>query len=142
LIVSAEPVVIVDHDARWFEAFDSAAADLRDVLLPWVVEIEHIGSTAVVGLAAKPIIDIQVGVVILGASRRLLPQLKRWGMCTFRSTNAICRIGGTSDVHPPRASRRIMSISSSGLISSGGIDTSGSVTGYERIPTTGIVTQR
>jgi GrpB-like predicted nucleotidyltransferase (UPF0157 family) len=64
--VSAEPVVIVDHDAHWFEAFDSAAADLRDALRAWVVEIEHIGSTAVVGLAAKPIIDIQVGVVGLG----------------------------------------------------------------------------
>jgi GrpB-like predicted nucleotidyltransferase (UPF0157 family) len=64
--VSAEPVVIVDHDAHWCVAFDSAAADLRDALRAWVVEIEHIGSTAVVGLAAKPIIDIQVGVVGLG----------------------------------------------------------------------------
>lgn len=37
-----------------------------------MVEIEHIGSTAVVGLAAKPIIDIQVGVVSLDVSAQIV----------------------------------------------------------------------
>ena len=79
MIVSAEPVVIVDHDARWFEAFDEAAAELRDALRRWVVEIEHIGSTAVVGLAAKPVIDIQVGVVSLDVSHQIVAAVEALG---------------------------------------------------------------
>lgn len=67
-----EPVVIVDHDARWFDAFGAAAAELHEALAPWVVAIEHVGRTAVVGLAAKPIIDIQVGVVSLDASAEII----------------------------------------------------------------------
>ena len=79
MIVSAEPVVIVDHDARWFKAFDEAAAELRDALRRWVVEIEHIGSTAVVGLAAKPVIDIQVGVVSLDVSHQIVAAVEALG---------------------------------------------------------------
>ena len=77
--MSAEPVVIADHDARWLKAFDVAAAELRDALRRWVVEIEHIGSTAVVGLAAKPIIDIQVGVVSLDVSPQIVAAVEALG---------------------------------------------------------------
>jgi GrpB-like predicted nucleotidyltransferase (UPF0157 family) len=53
-------VVIVDADPGWAEAF----AALRDRILPAFVgmdvAIEHIGSTAVLGLAAKPVIDLVV----------------------------------------------------------------------------------
>lgn len=77
--MSAEPVVIADHDARWFEAFDVAAAELSAALRPWVVAIEHIGSTAVAGLAAKPIIDIQVGVVSLNASDQIVAAVEALG---------------------------------------------------------------
>ncbi len=78
-MVSAEPVVIVDHGARWFEAFDGAAAELRDALGPWIVKIEHVGSTAVVGLAAKPIIDIQVGVVSLDVNPQIVAAVEALG---------------------------------------------------------------
>lgn len=77
--MSAEPVVIVDHDVRWFDAFDVAAAELRGALKPWIVDIEHIGSTAVAGLAAKPIIDVQVGVVSLDAGSRLVAAVEALG---------------------------------------------------------------
>ena len=77
--MSAASIVIVDHDERWGEAFASAAADLRVVLEPWVVDIEHIGSTSVPGLAAKPVIDIQVGVTSLEASARIVAAVERLG---------------------------------------------------------------
>lgn len=77
--MNAEPVVIVDHDARWFQAFDVAAAELCAALEPWVVAVEHIGSTAVVGLAAKPIIDIQVGVTSLDASSQIVSAVEVLG---------------------------------------------------------------
>lgn len=74
-----EPVVIVDHDPRWSDVFDAAAAELGAALGPWVVEIAHIGSTAVAGLAAKPIIDIQVGVVSLDDSTRIVAAVEALG---------------------------------------------------------------
>jgi GrpB-like predicted nucleotidyltransferase (UPF0157 family) len=54
-------VVVRDYDSRWPAEFDRERAALA-VLLDGVVErIEHVGSTAVVGLAAKPLIDIALG---------------------------------------------------------------------------------
>lgn len=140
--MKAEPVVIVDHDARGLEAFDEAAAELRDALRRWVVEIEHIGSTAVVGLPAKPIIDIQVGVVSLDASPKIVAAVEALGYVYVPTSNASCRIGATSAARRRPASRRIMSISWSERITSGGTDTSGSETGCANTPMTGIDTQR
>jgi GrpB-like predicted nucleotidyltransferase (UPF0157 family) len=55
-----DPIVIVDYDPEWPRAFkairDRAAAAVGDV----AVAIEHVGSTAVPGLAAKPVIDLVV----------------------------------------------------------------------------------
>jgi GrpB-like predicted nucleotidyltransferase (UPF0157 family) len=55
-----DPIVIVDYDPAWpreFEALrDSAAAAVGEL----AVAIEHVGSTAVPGLAAKPVIDLVV----------------------------------------------------------------------------------
>ena len=45
--------------------------------------IEHVGSTAVPGLSAKPVIDIMVGVASLEASRPALPLLASLGYCYF-----------------------------------------------------------
>ncbi|XVV13821.1 GrpB family protein [Actinoplanes sp. CA-131856] len=50
--------MIVDYDPRWPELAAAAMAELRAVLAGVVTEIEHIGSTAVPGLAAKPTIDL------------------------------------------------------------------------------------
>ena len=56
----AEPVVIVDYDPSWPQQFAELRERLMSVLAGVVVGIEHVGSTAVPGLAAKPIIDIDV----------------------------------------------------------------------------------
>lgn len=56
------PIEIADPDPGWPAAFAAARDELRRALAPWVVDIEHIGSTAVPGLAAKPVIDVMVGV--------------------------------------------------------------------------------
>lgn len=59
---SKTPVVIVNYDPRWPLLFDQARAEILRATGPWVVAVEHIGSTAVPGLAAKPIVDIMVGI--------------------------------------------------------------------------------
>lgn len=51
-------VVVVPADPRWREAFEAEAARLAAVLGENLLEMHHIGSTAVPGLSAKPIIDI------------------------------------------------------------------------------------
>ena len=52
------PVEVVAYDARWPALADSARAELLSALPGVFVDIEHIGSTSVPGLAAKPIIDL------------------------------------------------------------------------------------
>lgn len=56
-----EQIQVVPYDPQWPQQFEMVAAELRAALagVP-VIEIEHVGSTAVPGLAAKPIIDIAI----------------------------------------------------------------------------------
>jgi GrpB-like predicted nucleotidyltransferase (UPF0157 family) len=56
----ADPVVVVDYDASWPATFHQLQDQLAATLGPLAVAIEHVGSTAVPGLAAKPIIDLDV----------------------------------------------------------------------------------
>jgi GrpB-like predicted nucleotidyltransferase (UPF0157 family) len=53
---------VVPYDPEWVGEFEREAAAIRDALSDVLVRIEHVGSTAVPGLPAKPIIDIQVSV--------------------------------------------------------------------------------
>jgi GrpB-like predicted nucleotidyltransferase (UPF0157 family) len=55
-------IQIVPYTAAWAEAFESEAGTLRRVLGARAIRIDHVGSTAVPGLAAKPVIDIQISV--------------------------------------------------------------------------------
>lgn len=65
-----EEVVVVDYDSAWPGLFAAEAALLDVVIGEWITGgIHHVGSTAVPGLAAKPVIDILVGVGSLEASR-------------------------------------------------------------------------
>ena len=54
-----DPIKIVAYDPQWPSLFDRERPRVEAVLLPWLAApVEHIGSTAVPGLAAKPIIDM------------------------------------------------------------------------------------
>ena len=55
-------IQIAPYTVVWLREFESEAAALRRVMGAQAVRIEHVGSTAVPGLAAKPVIDIQVSV--------------------------------------------------------------------------------
>jgi len=56
-----EPIVIVDYDANWSSQYEQEKSRIIDALGNSVADIQHIGSTSVPGLAAKPIIDIILG---------------------------------------------------------------------------------
>lgn len=59
----ADRVVIVPYDPEWPALFSRLGAALREALGGTALRIDHVGSTAIPGLAAKPIIDIQISVV-------------------------------------------------------------------------------
>jgi GrpB-like predicted nucleotidyltransferase (UPF0157 family) len=51
-------VVVVPYDPDWLEMFEREAARISAVLGPELMAIHHIGSTAIPGMSAKPIIDL------------------------------------------------------------------------------------
>jgi GrpB-like predicted nucleotidyltransferase (UPF0157 family) len=61
----SDKVTVVPYDAAWPHSFALLAGRLRDATGDGAVRIDHIGSTAVPGLSAKPVVDIQVSVVSL-----------------------------------------------------------------------------
>ncbi len=86
LIGGLEPgaIVLAPHDPAWAARFRREAAIIRQALGSHALAVEHVGSTAVPGLVAKPIIDILV-VVEDSESRRDLPALRGRGVCAPRS---------------------------------------------------------
>jgi GrpB-like predicted nucleotidyltransferase (UPF0157 family) len=76
------PVEIVSYDASWPRLFEEEREALQRVLANWLVgPIEHIGSTAVPGLAAKPVIDIMAAVRTLQDSRPAISAATELGYC-------------------------------------------------------------
>lgn len=53
-------VIVVDYDPSWPRQFEALRATVWPVVASLAVAIEHVGSTAVPGLAAKPVIDLDV----------------------------------------------------------------------------------
>jgi GrpB-like predicted nucleotidyltransferase (UPF0157 family) len=80
-----EDVSIVPYDARWPELFRCEAQHLRSCIPSELIRrIDHFGSTAVPGLAAKPVIDLLVEVRSLRAARtEIAPILKSQGYDYF-----------------------------------------------------------
>ena len=72
-------VTIVEPKATWPTEFEAIAIGLRKALGPSALRVDHIGSTAVPGLPAKDIIDVQVTVAALDRER-LAPALARTGL--------------------------------------------------------------
>ena len=56
----AKHVVVLPYDEQWKQDFLKIKAELADALGQLAIRIEHVGSTSVQGLSAKPIIDIDV----------------------------------------------------------------------------------
>jgi GrpB-like predicted nucleotidyltransferase (UPF0157 family) len=52
------PIVLVPHDPEWAQAFDQARAAIMQACGDHVLNVLHVGSTAIPGIAAKPVIDM------------------------------------------------------------------------------------
>jgi GrpB-like predicted nucleotidyltransferase (UPF0157 family) len=71
---------IARYDLAWPEQFRAEASGLTELLDPWLATpVEHIGSTSVPGLAAKPVLDMMAGVHDLHSAEAAIPVLTSHG---------------------------------------------------------------
>ena len=78
------PVHLTPYDPSWPSLFEVERAVLERTLAPWLSgPIEHVGSTAVPGLVAKPVIDMMAAVDTLKMSRPAIPALVELGWVYF-----------------------------------------------------------
>ena len=78
------PVEIVQYDPLWTSKFESERVLLQALLAPWLTgPIEHVGSTAIPGMEAKPVIDIMAGVRSLESSQSAISKLVDAGYVYF-----------------------------------------------------------
>jgi GrpB-like predicted nucleotidyltransferase (UPF0157 family) len=79
-------IEVVAHDPAWTARFADLGRDLRAGLGDVALRIDHIGSTSVPGLAAKPIIDIQISVAAFEPLEAFKHPLERLGY-VYRADN-------------------------------------------------------
>ena len=78
------PIIIEPYNPSWPMTFEAERQLLLPILAPWLVgPIEHIGSTAVPGLPAKPVIDIMAPVRDLSFSKSAIKALLPLSYCYF-----------------------------------------------------------
>jgi GrpB-like predicted nucleotidyltransferase (UPF0157 family) len=70
------PITMTDYDPGWPEAYEREAVLVRDVLGERALAIQHVGSTSVPGLAAKPVIDMLLLVADSADERSYVPDLE------------------------------------------------------------------
>jgi GrpB-like predicted nucleotidyltransferase (UPF0157 family) len=74
--IPQRPIIIAPYDINWVFIYQNEKEKLLSVLADKIIAIEHIGSTAVPNLAAKPIIDIMLGTKTLDAANACIEPLK------------------------------------------------------------------
>jgi GrpB-like predicted nucleotidyltransferase (UPF0157 family) len=97
-----DPMLIVDYDSRWPDQFSILASRVMSVLGSLVLQVEHIGSTAVPGLAAKPVIDLDV---VLASQSNLPEAIGRLGVLGYVHEGTLGIVGREAFRWPPSQAR-------------------------------------
>lgn len=83
-----KPVVnLTDYNPDWTITFEMEKKRIIESLGDKVLGIEHIGSTSIKGLGAKPIIDIILGVLIINEVEAIIDPLKKLNTIMFINLN-------------------------------------------------------
>lgn len=77
-------VAIVPYNPLWADEFEKEQSHIQKACKENIVAVEHIGSTSVPKLSAKPIIDIAVGVACLKNAKKLIKPLAKIGYHFYR----------------------------------------------------------
>jgi GrpB-like predicted nucleotidyltransferase (UPF0157 family) len=73
------PIQLVEYDSQWAEQFELEAARIRGALGARALRVEHVGSTSVPGMIAKPFIDIVLVVTDSADEPSYVPALEAFG---------------------------------------------------------------
>jgi GrpB-like predicted nucleotidyltransferase (UPF0157 family) len=94
-------IVLVDYDPSWAKLFDEHRARILAALGSRAIRVEHVGSTAIPGLAAKPIIDIQLSVEDVEDEAGYVPALEAvgYGLRVREPGHRMLRIVDVAHVH-------------------------------------------
>ena len=79
VIFGDAPIVLVAYDPRWPAMYEREASRIRAALASLAIRVEHVGSTSVPGLAAKPVIDIVLAVPDSANEPEYVPALEAAG---------------------------------------------------------------
>jgi GrpB-like predicted nucleotidyltransferase (UPF0157 family) len=96
------PIVVVQYDPVWPAAFDQLHRTVWPAISDLAMSIEHVGSTSVPGLAAKPVIDLSVVVPSVDDVPRAIEKLARLGYVHSGNLGVDGREAFQSPHHAPR----------------------------------------
>lgn len=74
-----EQVIIVPYDSNWKKLYEIEESEMVACIGEYIQDIQHIGSTSVEGLAAKPVIDMMIGIRSLDDAKHCIPPLEAIG---------------------------------------------------------------
>ncbi|MEK3817537.1 GrpB family protein [Cytobacillus sp. FSL W8-0315] len=72
-------ISIEGYNSNWAKEFEAEKVKLKEILNDKVISIEHIGSTSIKGLGAKPILDIAIGLKDLKTVMEFIEPLEKLG---------------------------------------------------------------
>ena len=72
-------VLLVEHSPAWQDMFEREKSDILAAIGHSVIQLEHVGSTAIPGLMSKPVLDMLLGIAELAAGPTLLEGLQPLG---------------------------------------------------------------
>lgn len=72
-------IIVVPYDPKWPEEFKAIKLEIEEKLGNLIIGIEHVGSTSVIGLSAKPIIDLDVIIPDYSVFDKVINKLKEIG---------------------------------------------------------------
>ena len=72
-----EPIIVEEYNPEWIDRFLREKESLLGAIGHLIIDLEHIGSTSIFDLAAKPIIDILIGVKTLEDAEKCIPILEK-----------------------------------------------------------------
>ena len=76
----ADKIQIVPYNPNWPKLAEEEISSIKNILpYNWVIDIQHIGSTAIIGLVAKPIIDICIGVTSIQKAQKSIRSIEKLG---------------------------------------------------------------
>ncbi|GLY07004.1 hypothetical protein Acsp01_73830 [Actinoplanes sp. NBRC 101535] len=67
-VLGVSTPIVVDHDPQWQQGAAALTGEIAALLGPAALRVEHIGSTSIPGMAAKPIYDLQLSVADLNTA--------------------------------------------------------------------------